>query len=74
MAQLVVRNLDEDIVQALKQRAASKNHSAEEEHRKILQAALYHPKRRSFADVLSAMPNVGEDMDYAREQDDLGER
>lgn len=71
MAQLVVRNLDEDIVQALKQRAASKNHSAEEEHRKILQAALHRPKRRSFADVLSAMPNVGEDADYAREQDDV---
>ncbi len=67
MAQLVVRNLDKDLVQALKQRAAAQNRSAEEEHRKILQAALKGPKRRSFAVVLAAMPNVGEDADFARE-------
>ena len=71
MAQLVVRNLDDDIVQALKQRAASKNHSAEEEHRKILHAALSRPKRRSLADIILAMPNVGEDEDFARQQDDV---
>lgn len=67
MAQLVVRNLDNDIVQSLKQRAAAQNCSAEEEHRKILQAALRGPKRRSFGDVLAAMPNVGEDADFMRE-------
>jgi plasmid stability protein len=66
MAQLVVRNLDDDLVQALKRRAAAEGKSAEEAHRQILQAALRGPKRRSFAQVLSAMPNVGEDQDFIR--------
>jgi len=70
MAQLVVRNLDDDIVQSLKQKAAAHNRSAEEEHRKILQAALRGPKRRSFAEIVSSMPNVGEDADFAREHSD----
>jgi len=70
MAQLVVRNLDEDLVQALKKRAAAQGSSAEEAHRQILQAALRRPKRRSFADVLAAMPNVGEDADFGRQQID----
>lgn len=66
MAQLVVRNLDSELVRRLKVRAASANHSAEEEHRLILQAALAGPKRRTFAEVLMQMPNVGEDADFAR--------
>jgi plasmid stability protein len=68
MAQLVVRNLDDELVLALKQRAATQGSSAEEMHRQILQAALRGPKRRSFADVLSTMPNVGEDADFERQQ------
>lgn len=68
MAQLVVRNLDDDLVQVLKQRAAAQGSSAEELHRQILQAALRGPKRRSFAEVLSEIPNVGEDADFEREQ------
>ena len=70
MAQLVVRNLNADLVQALKRLAAAQNRSAEEEHRQILQAALRGTPRRSFAEVLAAMPNVGVDDDYAREQAD----
>lgn len=70
MAQLIVRNLDEDLVKALKRRAAKSNRSAEQEHREILQAALAGPCRRRLADVLKAMPNVGEDRDFAREQFD----
>jgi antitoxin FitA len=70
MAQLIVRNLDEELVQALKRRAAAQHRSTEEEHRQILQAALRGPKRRSLAEVLAAMPNVGEDADFEREQDD----
>jgi len=73
MAQLVVRNLDEDLVRALKQRAAAQGRSAEEAHRQILQAALRGPKRRRFADVLAAMPNVGEDEDFERQQADRRE-
>lgn len=70
MAQLVVRNLDEDVVQALNERAAAHNCTPEEEHRRILQAVLRGPKRRSFAEVVAAMPDVGEDADFAREQVD----
>ena len=40
MAQLIVRNLDEGLVQALKARAARNGRSAEAEHRRILEAAL----------------------------------
>jgi antitoxin FitA len=70
VAQLIVRNLDEALVQALKKRAAKHNRSAEQEHREILKAALIGPKRRSLAAVLAAMPNVGEDADFARRQFD----
>lgn len=70
MAQLVVRNLPEDVVRALKQRAARHNRSAEQEHREILQTALRGSRRRSLADVLRAMPNVGDDKDFVRKQSD----
>jgi plasmid stability protein len=68
MAQLIVRNLSDDLVKALKQRAARHNRSAEQEHRQILEAALRGPKRRSLASVLASMPNVGNDEDFARQQ------
>ncbi len=61
---LVVRNVDEDVALALKQRAAANGRSAEAEHREILKAALKRPRRRSVADVLASMPNVGEDADF----------
>jgi antitoxin FitA len=70
MAQLVVRNLSDDLVKALKQRAAKHNRSAEQEHREILEAALRGPRRRRLADVLAAMPNVGKDEDFNRDQID----
>jgi plasmid stability protein len=66
----MVRNVDEAVVRALKRRAARRNHSAEQEHRDILEQALLHPKRRSLADVLAAMPDVGEDSDFQRLQTD----
>ena len=70
MAQLIVRNLPEDVVKALKQRAAKSNRSTEQEHREILQSVLRGPKRRHLADVLAAIPNVGEDSDFGRERTD----
>lgn len=70
MAQLVVRNLSEELVKALKQRAAKHNRSAEQEHREILRAALRGPRRRHLADVLAAIPNVGKDEDFVRKQSD----
>ena len=70
MAQLMVRNLSDDVVKALKQRAAKHNRSAEQEHREILQSVLRGPRRRPLAEVLAAMPNVGADEDFRREQFD----
>jgi plasmid stability protein len=66
----MVRNLTDDLVKALKQRAAKHNRSAEQEHREILQAALRGPRRRSLAEVLAAMPDVGQDEDFRRDQTD----
>ena len=70
VAQLIVRNLPDDLVQALKRRAAQHQRSAEQEHREILQAVLRGPRRRALAEVLSAMPDVGRDEDFLRTQDD----
>lgn len=64
MAQLVVRNLNEEFEQRLKLWAAASNRSAEEEHRQILQAAFTGPRRRSPAEVLRTIPNVGTDADF----------
>lgn len=61
---LVVRNVEEEVALALKQRAALHGRSAEAEHREILKQVLQRPKRRSFAEVLMSMPEVGTDADF----------
>jgi plasmid stability protein len=66
MADLLVRGVDESIVKALKRRAAANGRSAEAEHREILGAALARTRKRSFAEVLASMPNVGSDADFER--------
>ena len=65
MAQLIVRELDEAVVRALKVRAAKKGVSAEAEHRAILREVLLRQSSRSFKKALLAMPNVGKDADFA---------
>lgn len=70
MSSLLVRGLDEALIHALKQRAAANGRSAEAEHRAILQEILQTPPRRSFADVLASMPDVGLDSDFYRRQSD----
>ena len=70
MASLVVRNLDPVIVDALKQRAAKHGRSVEAEHRAILgEALMLRPRKKSFAEALAAMPNVGLDQDFERTED-----
>ncbi|BEV49522.1 hypothetical protein BconGalA64_20210 [Burkholderia contaminans] len=69
MANLLVRNVDDTIVQSLREQAAANGRSAEAEHRAILAEALGRPKRRTFAQVLLSMPEVGEDADFQRVQD-----
>ena len=61
---LVVRNVDEDLVLALKQMAVAHGRSAESEHREILRSALQRPPRRPLSEVLASMPNVGEHNDF----------
>jgi antitoxin FitA len=68
MANLLVRNVDEALVQILREQAAAHGRSAEAEHREILAKALRKPHRKTFAEVLS-IPNVGEDADFARVDD-----
>ena len=70
MANLIVRNVDERIVRALKSRAGEHGRSAEAEHRELLAAVLLKSRTKSFAEVLASIPNVGEDADFARIDDD----
>lgn len=74
MSSLIVRSVDEAIVQSLKQRAARHGRSMEAEHRAILAEVLLEPRRRSLAQVLATMPDVGRDTDFARVQDDAATR
>ena len=60
MAQLVVRNIEEALVRALKLRAAARGISAEAEHRAILREALR---------ARASLPGVGGDDDFKVERD-----
>ncbi len=65
MSQLIVRKVGEDLVRALKRRAARHGRSAEAEHREILRAALLEDaERSSFKAALGSMPDVGLDADF----------
>jgi plasmid stability protein len=72
MPQLLVRNLDNEIVRHLKQRAGEHGVSVEEEHRRILRDALqtdHAAKRQRFWQALSDMPNAGEDALFERDRE-----
>ena len=69
MANLLVRGVDEALVAALKERAGAHGVSAEAEHRQILFDALSRPTRRSLAEALASIPDVGIDADFERVQD-----
>jgi plasmid stability protein len=65
---LHVHGVDEDIVRALKERAMAHGRSTEAEHRAILAEALIRPRKRTFAEVLASIPDVGTDADFERVQ------
>lgn len=71
MARLIVRDVDDEVVEALKIRAAQHGRSAESEHREILRDALLggRGRRRSLKQFLLSMPDVGDDSDFARSCD-----
>jgi plasmid stability protein len=66
MAQLIVRNLRDEVVVSLKRHAAAHNRSAEAEHREILVRSLLREGPRSLKATLAAMPDVGADEDFDR--------
>ncbi len=70
MGQLIVRNVDDELIRALKMRAAEKRRSAEAEHREILREVLgSRPKGKTLKDVLLQMPSAGDDADFERPRD-----
>ena len=69
MAQLIVRELEDTVVRALKVRAAKKGVSAEAEHRAILREVLLRRPGRSLKEALLAMPDLGNDADFDIERD-----
>lgn len=70
MAQLIVRNIEDEVVKALKISAAEHGRSAEEEHRELLRSALLRP-RESHADFKSLLDSIptGEDDIFQRSKD-----
>jgi antitoxin FitA len=76
MAQLLVRNLDDELVRHLKKRAGEHGVSVEEEHRRILREALLvdPEERKSFWQVLGEMPDVGGDDLFGRDRKLPGRR
>lgn len=74
MPQLLVRDIDAATVQKLKRRAAAHGVSAEEEHRRILKAALAQPLRGKpsliehlLSDEGCVLPKVELDLTRSRE-------
>ena len=74
MPDLLVRSVDDALIQALKKRAGAHGRSQEAELRAILSAALLSPPRRNLAELLAAMPDVGVDGDFQRLEDQAGAR
>ena len=68
MTSLVVSDISDEIVQALETYARRLGVSVEVAHRQILEQALTPPNKKSFIEILNAMPNAGEDSDFARVQ------
>jgi plasmid stability protein len=71
-SQLIVRNLEEELVEALRRRAARHGRSAEAEHRLILRAALLQPPaapKPSLKALIAAIPKAevnDDDEDFVR--------
>lgn len=65
MTDLHVRDVDPEVVSALKALAARQGRSVSQVHRDILEQAL-RPRKRSLAEHLMAMPEAGRDEDFER--------
>lgn len=70
MKQLIVRNIEDEVVRALKIRAAERGRSMEAEHRQILRETLLADRDAlSFKDYLMTMPDVGDDQEFIERRD-----
>ena len=70
VSQLIVRNVEQEIVRALRRRAARHGRSAEAEHREILRTSLRAEMvSGSFKAILALMPDVGADEDFVVQRD-----
>lgn len=72
MAQLIVRNLDNELVRRLKRRAADHGRSAEAEHRLILYSVLMNDAPPGFKDWLMSLSELDSDLDITRNRQDTG--
>ena len=69
MAQLVVRQIEDSTVQKLRERAAKAGVSMEEEHRRILRAAIRGARKaKNFKEHLLGIPVGGDDALFARKR------
>jgi plasmid stability protein len=63
--QLIVRNVEDEVVRALKLRATQNGRSMEAEHREILRHTLAtRADTPSFKEWMGSMPDVGTDEDF----------
>ncbi len=70
VAQLIVRNIEDEVVKALKICAAENGRSAEEEHRELLRSALLRTRKNQpdFKSLLASIP-TGDDEILERSRD-----
>ena len=68
MPLLIVRQIEEKVVEKLQEQAGQDRVSMEGEHRRILREALLgkSTRRLSFKEALLAMPNLGDDKNFER--------
>jgi plasmid stability protein len=61
MAQVIIRNIEDDVIERLKEKARSKGHSLEQELRDVLRAASTYSReeRVALADRIRAMTPPG---------------
>lgn len=64
--QLLVREVDTQLVAALKRRAVAYGRSAEAKHRTILENTLRGPRRIPLSEAFMKIPPYGEDADFER--------
>ena len=72
MAILVVRNLENKIVNGLKKRDAQHGKYSEAEHRSILEETLLRTNKQSYAEAILSIPNVDHDKDFERIEETHG--